>query len=502
VQSILACPQTLIDLALEPGWNNNYEEFYERKHALEELRNLISSDRVTLYILPTFLPIIYLYLSKVSTENFASRAISELLALGKADLKLDYEQSIEVANSLLRKQIYRETQSAPKLHEMMLLPCASALKVDALTVGSLGLSEKLTSLCNEEEEFADFDVPIFSIQETIEFLSNNQQFRFHSGDDIYVRTPRGTVKKLRGGATVIDFAYAIHTDIGNNCVGAFVNGEESPLNRILETNNVVEIIQEGRPHPDPGWLEFVRTRTAKKSIKRALRCFWKDRGWEIVRQEFNIRAIGRQLEAIAVAKNCTLNNLVEQVGEGKISIDELSRQLQKTAMHQLGDAIQIMATEGNTNGSSLYHLPNLQLSKCCLPFPGDDSVGIFGINDNVVRVHQKNCHSIRDVEPEKLQQVVWYCERCYIELSLLMRDHPDTLRQVLNELAERKLTPDIRNVFTSRDGKARATVTLPLESRGQMEQIVSFIEAKPNVHQVKIKRSYPCYPSQSPLEER
>jgi hypothetical protein len=64
VQSILACPQTLIDLALEPGWNNNYEEFDERKHALEELRNLISSDRVTLYILPTFLPIIYLYLSR------------------------------------------------------------------------------------------------------------------------------------------------------------------------------------------------------------------------------------------------------------------------------------------------------------------------------------------------------------------------------------------------------------------------------------------------------
>jgi hypothetical protein len=502
VQSILACPQTLIDLALEPGWNNNYEEFYERKHALEELRNLITSDQVTLYILPTFLSIIYLYLSKVSTENFASRAISELLALGKADPKLDYEQAIEVANSLLRQQFPREAQSAPNLHEIMLIPCASALKVDALTVGSLGLSEKLMRLCNQGGEFADFDVPIFNLQQTIDFLSSNQQFIFYGGDDIYVRTPRGTVKKLCRGATVIDFAYAIHTDIGNNCVAAFVNGEASPLNRVLETNNVVEIIQDSRPHPDPGWLEFVKTRTAKKSIKRALRCFWKDRGWEIVRHEFNIRAIGRQLEAVAGAKNCTLNHLVEQVGEGKISIDELSRQLQKTAMHQLGDAIQVMATEETTNGSGLYRLPNLQLSKCCLPFPGDDSVGIFGINDNVIRVHQKNCHSIRDVEPEKLQQVVWYCERCYIELSLLMRDHPDTLRQVLNELAERRLTPDIRNVFTSRDGQARATVTIPLESRGQMERIVSFIEHKPNVHQVKIKRSYPCYPNSNTTDQK
>jgi hypothetical protein len=228
VQSILACPQTLIDLALDPGWNNNYDEFDERKHALEELRNLISSDRVTLYILPTFLPIIYLYLTRLSTDNFASRAISELLVLGKADLKLDYEQSIDLANTWLKTLINRNTGQTLKLHEIMLIPCASALKVDVLTIGTLDLSEKLVRLCNEEQQITGFDVPILSIQETIGFLSSRQQSPLQSSHEIYVRTPMATVKKLREGATVIDFAYAVHTDIGNNCIGAFVNDEESP----------------------------------------------------------------------------------------------------------------------------------------------------------------------------------------------------------------------------------------------------------------------------------
>ena len=501
MQSILACPQTLIDLALDPGWNNNYEGFDERKHALEELRNLISSDRVTLYILPTFLPIIHLYLSKVSNENFASRAISELLALGKADLKLDYEQSIEVANVLMRRLIDRNLHQGLQLHEMMLLPCASALKVDALTIGNLNLSEKLVRLCNEEQRISGFDVPILRIQETIDFLAGHPQVPFQSGHEIFVRTPMATVKKLREGSTVIDFAYAVHTDIGNNCIGAFVNGEESPLDRVLETNNVVEIIQGNRPHPDPSWLNFAKTRTAKKSIKRTLRRFWKNRGWEIVRSEFNIRTISRRLEAVAALRKCTLNHLVEQVGEGQITVEELSRQLERTAIHQLGEAIQVVDDE-KSSGIHLGQSPGLQLSKCCLPFPGDDAVGIFGINDNVIRVHQKQCTSIHEVNPEKFQKIIWNCDRCYIELSLFMKDSPDTLRQILNELAARKLTPDIRNVFTSRDGKARATVTIPLESRDQMEQIVSFIEDMPNVYQVKIKRSYPCYPTQSTTEDR
>ncbi len=310
-----------------------------------------------------------------------------------------------------------------------------------------------------------------------------------------------TVKKLREGATVIDFAYAVHTDMGNNCIGAFVNGEESPLDRVLETNNVVEIIQGNRLHPDPNWLDFAKTRTAKKSIKKTLRRFWKDRGWGIVRSEFNIRAISRRLEAIAALRKCTLSHLVEQVGEGRITVEELSRLLERTAIHQFGEAIQV-ADDEMSSGILLDQSPGLQLSKCCLPFPGDDAVGIFGINDNVIRVHQRNCTSICDVDPEKFQQIIWNCDRCYIELSLSMKDSPDTLRQILNELAARKLTPDIRNVFTSRDGKARATVTIPLESRDQMEQIVSFIENMPNVHQVKMKRSYPCYPSPGIPEER
>jgi hypothetical protein len=501
VQSILACPQTLIDLALDPGWNNNYDEFDERKHALEELRNLISSDRVTLYILPTFLPIIYLYLTRLSTENFASRAISELLVLGKADLKLDYEQSIDLANTWLKTLINRNTGQTLKLHEIMLIPCASALKVDALTIGTLDLSEKLVRLCNEEQQIAGFDVPILSIQETIGFLSSRQQSPLQSSHEIYVRTPMATVKKLREGATVIDFAYAVHTDIGNNCIGAFVNDEESPLDRVLDTNNVVEIIQGSRSHPDPIWLDFAKTRTAKKSIKKALKRYWKDKGWEIVRSEFNIRAISRRLEAVAALRKCTLNHLIELVGEGRISMDELSRQLERTAIYPPGEAIQVISDESD-GIVGFVQSPGLQLSKCCLPFPGDDAVGIFGINDNIIRVHRKTCTSIRDVKPEKLQDIIWNCSQCYLELALLMKDSPDTLRQILNELTEKKLTPDIRNVFTSRDGKARASVTIPLKSRTQMEEIISFIEEMPNVQQVKIKRSYPCYPNSNTTDQK
>jgi hypothetical protein len=482
-----------MDLVLEPGWDNNYEEFEERRAALENLKSLIRSYQATLHIPSTFFPVVQIVLTRTSSNSYGIRAVAELLTLGKVDFGVDSAHIFEVANAILETANSRDIHYSLQLHEAMLIPYALSISADALIIANQELAETLVRLSNDSTDIR-FDIPIIDPLESLELLSRNQPYSSSLREEIYPRTPRGRVIRLRRGATVIDFAYAIHTDVGNNCLTAFVNEEEQSLDTKLKTNDVVEIIQAERPYPEASWLRFAKTRRAKDAIKRSVRVYRRNKGWEIIRSHFDLRNTRKKLEVVAHTMRLkSLNRLVEKVGDGSISVDNLSERLRVVTMDQLGDAIQINSAKSDKYFSLSDSLPNLRLSKCCFPFPSDETIGIIGINDNVVRVHRRECPNIQNINPDSFAEVFWNCSSCYLELYLMMKDSPDTLRNILNTLAEQQMPPDIRNVYTSRgDGKASATIAVPLQSREVMRKLVSFIGKMPNVLQVKIKKIYPA----------
>lgn len=497
VQSIIACHQTLIELVRDPDSNQDYEEFDDRRNALNQIRVLIHSYKVNLYILPFSLFFIYALLRRRTNENFARGAIAELNILGNVNCNIDYGHAFNTAISLLHDLDDEHFHLDIPLYESIILPAAVDLKVSALVITEPDLLSNLIALCSYCPKF---DIPILSVREAVEYLSMRECHSFSREDDILVRTPMGTIKKLRKGSTVIDFAYAVHTEIGSKCIGALVNHEDSPLDRVLTMNDMVEIRQSESIQTNESWLDFAKTKAAKKAINQSIRKTFQDKGWELINREFNIRSVRLQLDIIARNQGLTTNRLMEMIGRGKLTIEEISELLQKLVMEQIGDS-----SEANQENSYFIIGSNHQrwrqnLSNCCMPFPEDEAVGIVGINDGVIRIHRRDCVNIINVQSDKLIDAIWGCSCCSAEILLTMRDRPGALLKVLNYLAENGLTVDIRTVQTPNSksaqtfkAPARSIITLPIRSRADMEQIIDALQSMPHISQVKVKQTQPIF---------
>lgn len=488
-QSIIACHQTLIELVRDPDCNQDYEEFDQCRDALATIKDLIRSDKVSLYILPSSLIIAYVILKKKSSDNYAKGAIADILALGSFNCNIDYSHVFDVAISLSSNLDSNRSLLSTSLYESFLLPVALEMNVNALVVTESGLLDRLSTLSND---YPHFKIPILSVREAADYFKS-----LPKDEGIMVRTPKNRIVHLKEGATVIDFAYAVHTEIGSKCIGALVNGLESPLDRVLTTNDLVEIIQGEDSQVDNSWLDFAQTRNAKKSIKQGLRRKAQKRGRDLVKSYFNIRSVGPRLDILARNRGLTTNRLMEEIGDGSLTIEEVSESLQRIAIDQV-----VCSSQANHEcfviGGNHEHLQP-KLSSCCKPFPEDDSVGIIGINDGMIRIHRRDCANIVNVQSEKLIDVVWSCSCCSVEISLKMKDRPGALVNIYNYiLNETGLTTNIRTVQTANPRNAqpvrtpaRSVITLSINSRSKMDQIVEKLQSMPNVIQVNVKQIYP-----------
>lgn len=486
---ILACLRTLLDLVLEPGWDKYYEGFDERRCAVYQLKQLVGEYKVTAYIPPIFFSTIHLLVQREWGVSRAHEVINELLALGDANLNVEYERIIESANTLLTCSTFEEGFPSLELYEAMLIPLALALRVDMIIIQQPSLSNSLLSL--SRERCLNFDIPILSLTDSLTYLST-EKFNAKAQDKIFVYTPTGTIKRLPRGSTPIDFAYAIHTSVGNSCSKAYVNGVEVPLTWILNSGDIVEIKKGDSLYPDPTWIEYVKTRNAKKAINKAIKKQWSAKGWQKINENFNVRIMRQSLEDVAESFNCVnINQLSERVGKGQITIEQLKEQLQKIALDPSSGSIKIKPRETQACNNFNNNLPLLKLSICCTPLPQDEVIGILSVNDNVIRVHRKDCPNISNLSSDKLTEICWDCEQCYIDLFVAMRDHPGTIRNILNRLADENLMPDLRNVYTSKDGRARANLAIAVKSRSHLNTVLNLVEHMPNVERVKVKKIHP-----------
>ncbi|WP_435102980.1 bifunctional GTP diphosphokinase/guanosine-3',5'-bis pyrophosphate 3'-pyrophosphohydrolase [Arhodomonas sp. AD133] len=235
-------------------------------------------------------------------------------------------------------------------------------------------------------------------------------------DEIYVFTPSGEIMELPRGATVVDFAYAVHSDIGDACIAAMVDHRLTPLRTPLETGQTVEVITAPVARPNPAWLDFVVTAKARTAIRHSLKRL---RGAEAV-------SLGRRLveqalqafeltleelpqervdEALVSLGSESLDAVFEGVGLGERMPWLVAQRLSGMGGEQ-GEAVTDRAagplTVRGTEGAVVT------FARCCRPIPGDPIVGFASAGRGVV-IHHRDCHNIRDYRnhPEKWLDVQW-----------------------------------------------------------------------------------------------
>jgi GTP diphosphokinase / guanosine-3',5'-bis(diphosphate) 3'-diphosphatase len=231
-------------------------------------------------------------------------------------------------------------------------------------------------------------------------------------DEVYVFTPKGKILSLPRGATAVDFAYAVHTDIGNRCVAAKVNGELVPLRTELRNGDRVEIITASHAKPNPGWLQYVRTGKARSNIRHFLKTMQYEEsaglGERLLDQA--LRALKSSLAEVddpsweRVVRDGgarSREELLADIGLGKRLPAVVARRLVKFDVQETkaSGAVTIRGTEGMA----------VQLATCCRPIPGDAIVGSIKKGQGLV-VHTADCRSIvrsRKNEPDQWIDVEW-----------------------------------------------------------------------------------------------
>ncbi len=245
-------------------------------------------------------------------------------------------------------------------------------------------------------------------------------------DDVYSFTPRGDVFSFPRGATVLDFAYRVHTQVGHNCVGGRVNGRWVPLKTEIRNGDIVEITTSNRQHPHHDWLGIVATSRARSKIRAWLKKEEKERALEVGRKlvDRELRKIGTTLRKVSggdeLAKVAAASGLGKEedllaaVGFGKVPVTSVTSRFQEDEAPEDESAMKIAQRPApkSADGHALEVTGDsdflVYLAKCCGPLPGEEIVG-FVTRGKGVAVHARNCPNVRNLlyHPEREIEVRW-----------------------------------------------------------------------------------------------
>lgn len=321
-------------------------------------------------------------------------------------------------------------------------------------------------------------------------------------DEVYTFTPKGDVFAFPRGATPLDFAYRIHTDVGHRCVGARVNGKLVPLRTNLKNGDIVEILTGPTQTPSREWVNMVVTSRARHKIRHWLNTEQKHRsielGRKLIEKEAKRYKVGwRKL----VAENALdgvlseyglarLEDLYADIGYGKVSPRAIverfvSDEQKETALTDAGVIQRAVRkifpfTGGATAAIKVKGYDDLMtyLAKCCNPLPGERIVG-YVTRGKGVAVHSANCPNVKNLmfNPDREIAVEWAGERqsqFQVELEILMDDRQGILARVVSTIAN--LKTNIRQMDTrSGDGKATAELVLEIADLKHLEKVVKSI---------------------------
>jgi GTP pyrophosphokinase len=326
-------------------------------------------------------------------------------------------------------------------------------------------------------------------------------------EEVYTFTPKGEVKAFPRGATAIDFAYAIHTEIGHQCSGARINGRLVPIKSELTNGDVVEILASPSQHPSRDWLGFVKTPHARHKIRHWLNAQERNRSFDLGRSmvEKEARRHKLTLKALSSARTLakalkrlgceTLDEFFIQVGYGRCTPQQLlehvkPRKVAKPASKGSPSRPQRRSPAAKETSVRVGEDSDFMvtLARCCKPIRGDAIIGYITLGKGV-SVHTESCPNVQNLmfDPHRRIDVDWQSEQAGLfEVPIVVHteDQPGMLARLASIIAEEQT--NIRDVEarTTGDGKGRISFTLEVQDVDQLERILDRLRSVEGVHHV------------------
>ncbi|GAO03955.1 bifunctional (p)ppGpp synthetase/guanosine-3',5'-bis(diphosphate) 3'-pyrophosphohydrolase [Anaeromyxobacter sp. PSR-1] len=332
-------------------------------------------------------------------------------------------------------------------------------------------------------------------------------------DEVFVFTPKGAVKSLPRGATPVDFAYTIHSEIGEHCVGAKVNGKLVPLRYKLKNGDTIEILTSPNAHPSKDWLTFVKTSRAQARIRQFIRQAEHRRSVEIGRDiaERELRRFGvtlnklqkgGELEKAAQALGYRqADDVLAAVGYGKVSPGQLLQQVlppdrlaeppppaEAPPTSRITELFRKMARRP-TEGVRINGIDDVlvRYGKCCNPVPGDAIVG-FITRGRGVTVHTASCDKVLGIDPERRVDVAWDVRGDFkrpVSLRVITTDRPGILAKISQTFSEAGVNISQASCRTTPGERAVNDFEVTIGDLKQLNSVIRSIERIEGVQSVQ-----------------
>ncbi len=314
-------------------------------------------------------------------------------------------------------------------------------------------------------------------------------------DEVYVFTPKGDVKALPEGSTPLDFAYAVHTDVGHHCVGAKVNGKLVPLRYTLRQGDIVEIVASPTQHPSRDWLKIVKSSRSKAKINQWLKVEERARSLELGRELFDreakkYRLVPATLLASEEMKKLLVelgfssaDDLLASVGYGKSSVHQVVGKLAPAVVHDEPVPDRTAKSPRKAEGAVRIRGVDdvlVRFGKCCSPVPGDGIVG-FITRGRGLTVHARDCLTVvkNVLDKERLVAVEWDggepAKRPVKIAVYIGRDRPGLLAEITAAISSRHGNITKAEITVTDDGKGLNHFVIEVEDLQQLQGIMQGI---------------------------
>ena len=329
------------------------------------------------------------------------------------------------------------------------------------------------------------------------------------GDEVYVFTPNGDVKALPKGSCPIDFAYSIHSNVGDHCSGARVNGMIVPLRYQLRNGDTVEIITNPNQKPNKDWLKLVKTARARTKVRYLLRREQRDRaivlGKDLLDKALRKHGAGyaryeKQLETVARDLRCdTVEELIVQMGYGKITGQQVLEKLFPDGKKDAGELpaktesmlkslLRKVTRRTNTTGIKVAGEDDIlvRFAKCCSPLPGDPIVGFISRGRGVT-VHRRDCDKGLDLDPERRIDVEWDGNnkaRHEVAIQILCADKPGLLAHISQSFTDQGVNINQAHCRATEDGRAVNTFHASVKDLDQLKSVMRSLTRIKGVYSV------------------
>lgn len=333
-------------------------------------------------------------------------------------------------------------------------------------------------------------------------------------DEVYVFTPKGEVKSFPKGATPVDFAYSIHTEVGHHCSGAKINGSIVTLKYQLRNGDIVEILTSPNQRPKQDWLQFVVTSRARTKIKQFVRKEQRERSREIGRGllekllrrhklSYNkLEKSGELEQAARSCKNLNLDEMLIQLGLGKLQPETVLSKLLPE------EEVEAPAPEAQDEGRITRLLDRfrrkpkggisvdgvddimVRFARCCSALPGEPIIG-FVTRGRGVTVHARGCQKIRHLEPERQIDVHWTVAaekgdyKRAVNVRVVCADRPGLLANISNTFSQFGINISQAHCRTTEDRRAINTFEILVSDLKQLRKVLKNIGKIPGVLQVE-----------------